>query len=140
MNGVNLDPLAIYPPVQLPVSPSTPMLASLVRWDHSDSWNVPSVARYLAGSSNANSVDVNISSPDSEDAYIIGHKADGRVLYPATGYLVLAWQQLARMNGQTYQQTPISFDDVHIHRATVLPSNGMLDSYYGFDASFANLL
>ena len=139
LNGVNLDPLAIYPPVQLPVSPSTPMLSSLVRWDHSDSWAVPTVTSYLAGSSSANSVEVDISSADSEDAYLTGHIIDGRVIYPATGYLVLAWQQLARMNGQTYQQTPVSFDDVHLHRATLFPSSGMLDSYCEFDVAVCRL-
>jgi len=106
------------------------MLSSLVRWDHSDSWEVPTAAEFLAlssgGSGNgaASSVEINVSSPDSEDAYLAGHVIDGRVLFPATGYLVLAWRQLARMNGQTYQQTPVSFDDIHIHRATMLPSTG----------------
>jgi len=106
------------------------MLSSLVRWDHSSSWEVPTTAQFVAissvGSANgsASSVEVNISSPDSEDAYLTGHVVDGRVLFPATGYLLLAWRQLARMNGQTYQQTPVSFDDVHIHRAIILPSTG----------------
>ena len=130
MSGVNFDPLAIYPPVRLPVSSTTPMLSSLVRWDHSDSWEVPSIEDFLArcsrgsGSGCTSTVEVDISSPDSEDAYLTGHRGNGRVLYPATGYLVLAWRQLARMNGQTYQQTPVSFSDVHIHRATILPSTG----------------
>ena len=112
------------------MSSGTPMLSSLVRWDHSDSWEVPTAAEFLAlssgGSGNgaASSVEINVSSPDSEDAYLAGHVIDGRVLFPATGYLVLAWRQLARMNGQTYQQTPVSFDDIHIHRATMLPSTG----------------
>jgi len=106
------------------------MLSSLVQWDHSDSWEVPTAAEFLAlssggsGSGSASSVEISVSSPDSEDAYLTGHVIDGRVLFPATGYLVLAWRQLARMNGQTYQQTPVSFDDVHIHRATMLPSTG----------------
>jgi len=126
VNGVNVNSMALYPPVELPVSPSTPMLSSLVRWDHSDSWRVPTVEQFLARSANnsASSVEVDVSSPDSNDAYLSGHVIDGRVLFPATGYLVLAWRQLARMIGQTYQHTPVCFDDVHIHRATILPSAG----------------
>ena len=121
-----MNPMALYPPVELPVSPSTPMLSSLVRWDHSDSWRVPTVADFIAMSANnsASSVEIDISSPDAGDAYLSGHVIDGRVLFPATGYLVLAWRQLARMNGLAYQQTSVCFDDVHIRRATILPSSG----------------
>jgi len=62
-------------------------------------------------------------------------------LFPATGYLVLAWRQLARMNGQTYQQTPVSFDDVHIHRATMLPSTGKFGCCnYDTDASHVSVI
>lgn len=129
-NGVSVNPMALYPPVEVPVSSATPMLSSLIRWDHSGSWEVPTAAEFLAlssdGSGNgaASTVEVNVSAPDSEDAYLTGHVIDGRVLFPATGYLVLAWRQLARMNGQSYQQTPVCFDDVHIQRATILPSSG----------------
>jgi len=125
-----VNPLSLYPPVELPVSPSTPMLSSLVAWDHSHSWAVPTANQFLArssdgsGSSISNTVEVDVSSSDSEDAYLTGHVIDGRVLFPATGYLVLAWRQLARMHGQTYQQTPVCFKDVRIHLATILPSTG----------------
>jgi len=122
------------------------MLSSLVHWDHSDSWEVPTAAEFLAlssggsGSGSASSVEISVSSPDSEDAYLTGHVIDGRVLFPATGYLVLAWRQLARMNGQTYQQTPVSFDDVHIHRATMLPSTGKFGCCkYNTDASHVSV-
>jgi len=132
MNGVSVNPLSLYPPVEMPVSSATPMLSSLVRWDHSGNWGVPTATEFLALSSDgsatgsASSVEVNVSSPDSEDAYLTGHVIDSRVLFPATGYLVLAWRQLARMNSQSYQQTPVCFDDVHIHRATILPPTGKL--------------
>jgi len=133
MNGVSVNPLSLYPPIEMPVSSATPMLSSLVRWDHSGSWKVPTAAEFLAlssdgsATSSASSVEVNIASPDSEYAYLTGHVIDGRVLFPATGYLVLAWRQLARINSQSYQQTPVCFDDVHIHRATILPPIGKLN-------------
>jgi len=121
-----MNSLALYPPVELPVSPNTPMLSSLVRWDHSDSWRVPTVDQFCATSANnsTSSVEVDVLSPDSKYAYVSGHVIDGRVLFPASVYLVLAWRQLARMIGQTHQQTPVCFEDVHLHRATILPSAG----------------
>jgi len=125
-----VNAMALYPAVELPVSTSTPMLSSLVHWDHSHSWPVPTAADFLAhgstGSAGSSScyVEVDVSSPDSEDAYLTGHVIDGHVIFPTTYFLVLAWRQLARMNGKSYQQTPVGFEDVHIHRAVVLPSIG----------------
>lgn len=62
--------------------------------------------------------------PESPDYYMIGHCIDGRVLYPATGYLVLAWRTLMRSLGTVMEQTPVTFEDVTIHRATILPKTG----------------
>lgn len=62
--------------------------------------------------------------PESPDNYMIGHCIDGRVLYPATGYLVLAWRTLMRSLGTVMEHTPVTFEDVTIHRATILPKTG----------------
>lgn len=62
--------------------------------------------------------------PESPDYYMIGHCIDGRVLYPATGYLVLAWRTLMRSLGAVMEHTPVTFEDVTIHRATILPKTG----------------
>ena len=129
MSGLSVNPLSLYPPVELPVSPCTPMLSSLVVWDHSHSWAVPTVDEFLSRSTGgsgtvgiSSSVEVDLSA--SEHAYLSDHVIDGRILFPATGYLVLSWQHFARMNGQTYQETPVRLDDVHILRATILPPDG----------------
>ena len=125
-SGVNMDTLALYPPVQLPVSSSTTWLSPLVRWDHSDSWDIPDfedLSAVLAASSSA-TVEFNVSSPDSKDAYLCGHMVDGRRLFPAPGYLVMAWQKFAKMHGKNYEETPVCFDDIHIYRATILPASG----------------
>ena len=57
----------------------------------------------------------------------MGHMIDGRVLYPATGYLVLAWRALAKLEGQVFDQMPVCFENVHIHRATILPKTGKIN-------------
>lgn len=62
--------------------------------------------------------------PESPEHYLVGHCIDGRVLYPATGYLVLAWRTLARSLGTTLEELPIMFEDVTIHQATILPKKG----------------
>lgn len=61
---------------------------------------------------------------ESADHYLLGHCIDGRVLYPATGYLVLAWRTLVRSLGVVMETTPVTFEDITIHRATILPKSG----------------
>lgn len=124
--GVKFNPLALYAPVSIPVPQATPMLASLVQWDHSISWEVPRLEQFAAGSGSASVCvfEIDTSSTESEDAYLLGHVIDGRVLFPATGYLVLAWRVLAKMNSRKYEEMNVAFEDVHIHRATILPSTG----------------
>lgn len=60
----------------------------------------------------------------SPDHYLVGHCIDGRILYPATGYLVLAWRSLAGSLGMAMEQTAVMFEDVTIHQATILPKKG----------------
>lgn len=63
-------------------------------------------------------------SPESPDHYLTGHCIDGRVLYPATGYLVLAWRTLARSLGMAMEEMAVMFEDVTIHQATIIPKKG----------------
>jgi fatty acid synthase len=129
-SGVNFNPLKLFPSVSVPVSSTTPMLSSLIQWDHSDSWAVPTAQDFTAlgsggSSGTASSVEIDVSAANSEDAYLTGHVIDGRVLFPATGYLVLAWKQLAKSMGQSFEQFPVAFENVGIHRATILHASGM---------------
>lgn len=76
----------LYPAPRWPVPRATPALAPRVRWDHSAEW---SVAHYGAAARSAETVlEFDLSRP--EDAFLAGHDIDGRVLFPATGYLVSA--------------------------------------------------
>ncbi|CAC5370812.1 FASN [Mytilus coruscus] len=126
LNGVNMDPLKLCNPVHFPVPKGTPMISPLVGWDHEVSWDVPAAEDFPTGSSGSHGgatyeIDISLNSPDN---YLIGHTIEGRVLFPATGYLVLAWRSLAKMKGYVYDEMPVKFENVNIYRATILPSEG----------------
>lgn len=125
-SGVNLDSNKLYPPVEYPIPAGTSLISPSIVWDHSQIWDVPKTEDYSSGSGGSGSaivfnVDMN---PESADSYIADHCIDGRVLYPATGYLLLAWRALLRTSGAVMHQTPVMFEDVVLHRATILPKTG----------------
>lgn len=128
MNGINVDANGLHRTVKYPVPVGTPLISPLVQWDHAQTWDVPKAEDFISGSGASNSatiykIDIN---PESPDYYMIGHCIDGRVLYPATGYLVLAWRTLIRHLGFVMETTPVTFEDVTIHRATILPKSGSI--------------
>lgn len=129
VNGVNPTVAKLYPSVPLPVPRGTPMISPLIDWDHSQTYAVATAEQFISkgpGGGAQLAVEVDISSAESKDYYLIGHTIDGRVLFPATGYLVLAWKALARIKGKEYNQMPVVIEDVMLHRATILPKTGVI--------------
>ncbi|KAL3877568.1 hypothetical protein ACJMK2_035265 [Sinanodonta woodiana] len=126
MSGVEINSHRLYAAdVKFPVGKGTPMISPLVHWDHSQNWAAPKQEQFLSGAGNQSGFVFDIdTSPDSVNQYLIGHKIDGRVLFPATGYLELAWRSLAKQLGEDYSRIPVVFEDVQIHRATILPNTG----------------
>ncbi|KAF1419112.1 Fatty acid synthase, partial [Spheniscus mendiculus] len=116
----------LFPLVEYPVPVGTPLISPYIKWDHSQEWDVPKAEDFPSGSEGSASASVyNIDvSPDSPDHYLVDHCIDGRVLYPATGYLVLAWRTLARSLGMAMEQMAVMFEEVTIHQATILPKKG----------------
>uniref|UniRef100_A0A8C3PVK3 Fatty acid synthase n=1 Tax=Chrysolophus pictus TaxID=9089 RepID=A0A8C3PVK3_CHRPC len=126
LTGINVLGNNLFPPAEYPVPVGTPLISPYIKWDHSQDWDVPKAEDFPSGSKGSASASVyNIDvSPDSPDHYLVGHCIDGRVLYPATGYLVLAWRTLARSLGMVMEQTAVMFEEVTIHQATILPKKG----------------
>ncbi|KAM6473364.1 fatty acid synthase isoform 2-T2 [Liasis olivaceus] len=126
LTGINVLANNLFPLVEYPVPRGTPLISPYVVWDHSQNWDVPKREDFPTGSGGSGAatvynIDVN---PESPEHYLVGHCIDGRVLYPATGYLVLAWRTLARSLGTAIEELPIMFEDVTIHQATILPKKG----------------
>ncbi|KAK3875727.1 hypothetical protein Pcinc_019416 [Petrolisthes cinctipes] len=119
MAGVTVDVSTLYPTVPLPVPSSTPSIASLLRWDHNQEWDV---AKFNGSGSGGPEYQVKVALDTDDYSYLEGHKLDGRILFPATGYMILAWQAVCRLQGTAWQDTPVTFSDINLHQATVLSS------------------
>ncbi|XP_077489970.1 fatty acid synthase-like [Amblyomma americanum] len=122
--GVQMDLSPLYPPVPFPVPRGTPSIGHLVSWDHSQRWTVAKYSDYAAFTQSAEDVvEVDLEANEG-DAYLAGHQLDGRILFPATGYMMMAWKYLAKRSGKSVQEVPVIFDNVEFHRATILPKSG----------------
>ncbi|XP_047400181.1 fatty acid synthase isoform X1 [Sciurus carolinensis] len=123
--GIDVNPDALFPPVALPAPRGTPLISPLIKWDHSQAWDVPAMEHFPSGSSSASATVYNVdTSPESPDHYLLDHCIDGRALFPATGYLCLVWRTLAHRLGMPLEQVPVVFEDVTLHQATILPRSG----------------
>ncbi|XP_003464876.2 fatty acid synthase [Cavia porcellus] len=123
--GINANPNALLPPVEFPAPRGTPLISPHIKWDHSQTWDVPAAEHFPNGSGSSSATVYNIDAgPESPDHYLLDHCIDGRVLFPATGYLYLVWKTLARNLSLPLEQTPVVFEGVTVHQATILPRTG----------------
>ncbi|XP_028740769.1 fatty acid synthase [Peromyscus leucopus] len=125
LTGIDVNPNALFPPVEFPAPRGTPLISPHIKWDHSQTWDVPAAEDFPNGSSSSSATVYNIdASPESPDHYLVDHCIDGRVIFPGTGYLCLVWRALARSLGLSLEETPVVFEDVVLHQATILPRTG----------------
>ena len=142
--GINVNIMLNYETIQYPVPVNVPFISPLIasQWDHSQQWKIPTFEMFTQslGSVQQAKHEIDLNEP-SEYSLVIGHQIDGRCLFPATGYLVLAWKTFARIhNYEDYRQMPVLFEQIQIHRATIcslqnkvtfyvniLPTNGTFE-------------
>lgn len=103
----------LYPSVKFPVPRGTPTISDLIRWNHSQSFHV---ARWAPQSGESHRE----FKLDKKDSYLMDHKIDGRSLFPATGYVILAWEALASKLQKKMETLPVKIQNFRIHRATII--------------------
>jgi fatty acid synthase len=117
--GVNPSIENLYPKVEFPVARNTQSISSLIKWDHKDSYFVRKYPEYHFKATASDMISsINITYP--EHSYLKDHCIDGKVLFPATGYLMLAWRRLAESRGKPWNKLPVVFEDVQFRRPTFL--------------------
>ena len=120
--GINPSIENLYPKVEWPVARGTQSISSLMRWDHSDSYLVKKYPEYYFPST-ASDMTFEFSLDDPEYAFLQDHVIDENVLFPATGYLMLAWRRLAAQKSLQWNQVSVVFENVQFRR-TVQFQNG----------------
>lgn len=119
INGVTMKTEQLYPPVEFPVSRGTPMISSLMKWDHSEDWHVSKFENIKSDQTGEKLYHIGIKTDSGE--FLEGHTIDGKVLVPATAYLLYVWETLCLMKyGPSFINMPVEFEDVRFIRATPL--------------------
>ncbi|XP_054157438.1 fatty acid synthase-like [Oppia nitens] len=131
--GVNLNIEKLYPSITAPVSTGTRILSSLIKWDHSKSYRLTKFPDYFNFLSSKEDESYTIDFMDQNDQYIADHCIDGKILVPATGYLLFAWKSLAFYKKIDYKKFPVEFRDVQILRATPIQKGGKVKLYVNLD-------
>ncbi len=109
--GINPDIENFYPKVEYPVARGTQSLGSLIKWDHKASHEVKKFPEYH-NYGTASDYTMKFSITDADWSFLRDHAIDGRILFPATGYLMLAWRRFAALKGQPWMKTPVAFENV----------------------------
>ncbi|PIC51785.1 hypothetical protein B9Z55_002156 [Caenorhabditis nigoni] len=131
--GVNIQISELYPGGQYKgvVPKGTPMIGPMWQWDHSQDWQTIDGRHMVAGGGGSipASATYNIDpfAADSKEAYLLDHVIDGRVLYPFTGHMVLAWKTLCKLKSLDFQKTPVVFENINVYSATIVTKPIKLD-------------
>ncbi|KAJ8668370.1 hypothetical protein QAD02_010033 [Eretmocerus hayati] len=111
----------LHPKIEYPVSRGTQSISPLIKWDHSEDWFVCSGKEGQENSPNGRSVQVSLK--NGEYSLVADHIVDGRIIFPATGYLKLVWESFGIMLNKSYTDVPVIFKDVRFLRATNIPED-----------------
>lgn len=85
-SGNNLSIDKLYPKVTYPVARETLSLSHLLKWNHEKKYFVakfPSYFNFLTPT-----IKFKVDLVDANQKFFSGHVIDGRILFPATGYLI----------------------------------------------------
>jgi fatty acid synthase len=117
--GFNPSIENLYPKVQWPVSRGTQSIGSLMHWDHSKSYSSRGYPDYKHRETSSD-FNENIDIANSFKNFYPDHKIDDNIIFPAAGYIVMAWKRMAYSYGKLWYQLPVIFEDVQFRRPAFL--------------------
>ncbi|XP_053214393.1 fatty acid synthase-like [Panonychus citri] len=119
LRGLNPMVTNLYDQIEYPVPRETQHIGHLIKWKHEKEWFD---AKYNKISKQETEFSKIIDLHDPSWSFLTGHQIDGRILFPATGYLYVAWQMVCKSLDLEPDEHPIEFYQVQILRATQFTS------------------
>ena len=117
INGTNVAIEELYPKVQYPVAQETASLSPLIKWNHD---KIYPLAESVCLDLFKADYHVDLAAPQFK--FLAGHVIDGRILFPATGYLWIVREFFLQMNLMDLNSV-IEFKNIILSRATILAHN-----------------
>lgn len=147
IKGLDFNIRNIYEPVELPVPRGTKMISPLLKWDHTDEYRVVPYDFFMSGGKSQQFVEISIADEDASDYFLNDFSIDGRIIYPASGYIALVWKAFARIKGKEATQMPIIVENLVIHQPTLITKKnlttlaiGVMDCGGHFEISEAGII
>ncbi|KAF5273270.1 hypothetical protein FQR65_LT04692 [Abscondita terminalis] len=123
--GIDLNLEKLYPNKIFPVKAQ--FISPLIQWKHEHEWPV---FKYNLKDLRCLTVTVNLSNEDWK--FLSGHVIDGSNLFPASAYLVIAWNCYLKLNHLVQDDTKIIFENIRFLRATILSNQKPLVLTFAF--------
>ncbi|CAG2101714.1 unnamed protein product, partial [Medioppia subpectinata] len=118
--GVNMSVENLYTKVEWPVVRNTQSISSIIRWEHKQqipfSLYPKKYDRSTASDYNYTFDPVNY----QKNKFYLEHCVDGKAIFPAVGYITLAWRRLATGLGRHWYDVPVVFENVQFKRPVFL--------------------
>ncbi|CAG2103550.1 unnamed protein product, partial [Medioppia subpectinata] len=118
-----------------PVSTGTRMLSPFIQWDHTKSYREIKFPDYFNFFKNRSDESYTIDFMDVNNQYILDHCIDGKIIFPGTGYLMLAWRLLALHKKISFKEFPVEFRNVQLLRVTPVTADRKVTFAVNLDRS-----
>ena len=112
--GINPSIDKLYPKVEYPVMRGTQNISSLLKWDHSETYFLQKWPEFHFKATASEMTEKLWAGSFKSPLY--DHVIDKNILYPATGFLMCAWRQMAAYKGCLWNQIPAIFEDIQFIR------------------------
>ncbi|XP_065221118.1 fatty acid synthase-like isoform X2 [Planococcus citri] len=122
--GCEIELSPLYPPIEFPVSRSTPMISPSIKWNHDQEEYVDEMNTGFSHTSERTFV---FHPKSKEHEYIQDHIIDGRNIYPGFGYLWLVVEAIASLRKKRISELSIVFENVRYETAMIIPQKGGLN-------------
>lgn len=108
----------LYPSISFPVSRQTPMIQSMIKWDHSTKWFLVSFLNKAACSHGEIEVNVDISKPEYK--YLTKCVYDDNPTFPVAAYLTLIWEAVSKLKYSRVEDVALVIENFQLMRKSVL--------------------